>query len=163
VTSPTKPADVVTAPPHFSPPTRLRFAKRAFPWQLASPSTASATSAFLPTSTRARRRSPSASSFTRVEFIKSMRCAAKTGSAPRWTRWIWNARRASPFNPQRPTACGTAPRSSSSLTTSTSSTRRATWTSPSRWSARSACSTARFSSSIREKGCKASRLRSTSR
>ena len=33
--------------------------------------------------------------------------AARTASAPRWTRWISSARRASPSSPPRPTACGT--------------------------------------------------------
>jgi small GTP-binding protein len=41
------------------------------------------------------------------------RCAARTASARRWTRWTSSARRASPSSRPRPTACGRARRSSS--------------------------------------------------
>ena len=42
----------------------------------------------------------------------STRCAARTASARRWTRWISSARRASRSSPPRRTACGRARRSS---------------------------------------------------
>ena len=58
---------------------------------------------------------------------------------PPWTGWSRSRSAGSPSPPPPPPASGsgTAP-----STGSTSSIRRATWTSPSRWSARSACSTA---------------------
>eukprot|EP00955_Chlamydomonas_euryale_P058274 357012-Chlamydomonas_euryale.AAC.3 len=56
---------------------------------------------------------------------RSRRCAARTALAPRWTRWILNAKRASPSRALRRSACGRTSRS-------TSSTRPGMWTSRSR-------------------------------
>ena len=58
---------------------------------------------------------------------------------PPWTGWSRSRSGASPSPPPPRPASGTGTAS----TGSTSSIPRATWTSPSRWSARSACSTAR--------------------
>src|SRR2546422_880637 len=63
-----------------------------------------------------------------MPFTKS---GARTASAPRWTRWTWSVRRASPSSRLPPFANG------ATATTSTSSIPRATWTSPSRRSASS--------------------------
>ena len=63
--------------------------------------------------------------------------SAKCTKAPRsWTGWSRSRSAASPSRPRRRPASGKS-------TASTSSTRRATSTSPSKWSARCACSTAR--------------------
>ena len=97
-----------------------------------------ATSASWRTSMPARRRRPSASSITPARATRSARCT----TAPRpWTGWSRSRSAASPSPPPRPPRSGTA-------SASTSSTRPATSTSPSRWSARCACSTARYACSI---------------
>ena len=109
---------------------------RELPWQTRSaptPSNESATSASWPTSTRARPRRPSGSSTTRVATTRSARC---TKAPRRWTGWRRSRSAASPSRRRPPPASG-------ATTTSTSSTPPATSTSPSRWSARCACSTAR--------------------
>ena len=82
---------------------------------------------------RARRRRPSASSST-PDAPTSW--ARSTRARPPWTGWSRSRSAASPSPPPPPRPSGTT-------TASTSSTRPATWTSPSRWSARCACSTAR--------------------
>ena len=64
------------------------------------------------------------------------RWARSTTAPPPWTGWSRSRSAASPSPPPPPPASG-------ATTASTSSTPRATWTSPSRWSARCACWTAR--------------------
>ena len=85
---------------------------------------------------------PSASSSTRASSTRWARCTR----APRpWTGWS-RSRSAASRSPRPPRPA------SGRTTASTSSTPRATWTSPSRWSARCACSTARSRCSARVGG-----------
>ena len=91
----------------------------------------SATSGSWRTSTRARRRPPSGSSTTPA---RPTRWARSTRAPPSWTGWSRSRSGASPSPPPPPPAWKATP--------STSSTRRATSTSPSRWSGRCGCSTA---------------------
>ena len=93
-----------------------------------------ATSGSWPTSTRARPRRPSGSSTTRGATTRSARSMT---ARPPWTGWPRSRSGASPSPRPRPTASG-------GTTASTSSTRPAMSTSPSRWSDRCGCSTARW-------------------
>ena len=92
---------------------------------------------------------PSASSTTPAGPTRSARC---TTARPSWTGWSRSRSAASP-SPRRP------PPASGATARSTSSTRRATWTSRPRSSAACACWTARWRCSTPWRACSRSRKR----
>ena len=85
------------------------------------------TSASWPTSTRARRPPPSVFCITPASTTRSAR---PTRVPPPWTGWLRSRSVVSPSPPPPPPATGRGPRTSSPRPGSTSSTPRATWTSP---------------------------------
>ena len=149
--SPTRPSPTTAGSParRRTPPRRAPDRRRSRPTArtrtrresddgAVSRSTAPATSASWPTSTRARPPRPSGSSTTPARPTRSVRSTR----APRpWTGWCRSRSVASRSPPLRPPRSGPT-RSTRSSTASTSSTPPATSTSPSRSSARCACSTA---------------------
>ena len=72
-------------------------------------------------------------------FFADIRSVRPMTVPPPWTGWLRSRSAASPSPPPPPPATGRAPRTSSPRPASTSSTPRAMWTSPSRWSAPCAC------------------------
>ncbi len=84
--------------------------------------------------------------------VRTTRSARRTMALRRWTSWRRSRSVASRSSPLRPPASGTVrPTTRASSSRSTSSTPRATSTSPPRWSVRCACSMAPWPSSTARK------------
>ena len=115
-------------------------------WHAKLPLAATATSVSARTSTPVRRQRPSVSSITPVLTTRS---AKFTMARPRWTGWSRSRSAALPSLPRQRPASGRGWRANSPSIVSTSSTPRDTSTSPSKSSARCACSTVRAWSIVR--------------
>ena len=109
-----------------------RTQKQEEQWPAQPRSICTGTSALPRTSMPARRRRPSAFSITRARAIRSAKCMT---APPPWTSWSRSRSAASRSRPPRRRATG-------KIIASTSSTRRATWTSRSKSNVPCACSTA---------------------